>query len=144
MSDPMKQAWSDVGEGFATLGRMMKDRYEGDDEAAGAAADERDDEGAGAALREAVDRLVAAGKDLGDRASDVVRDDDVKEQAKRAASQLNDAIGATVDLIGAQVGGLFGRASAKVEQRTTDPAPPTDATASDVPRSAPPSDDARQ
>ena len=36
MSDPMKQAWNDVAEGFSTLGRMMKERYEaaGADDAA--------------------------------------------------------------------------------------------------------------
>ena len=28
-SDPMKQAWNDVAEGFSTLGRMMKERYRG-------------------------------------------------------------------------------------------------------------------
>ena len=27
MSDPMKQAWSDVAEGFSVLGRLMKERY---------------------------------------------------------------------------------------------------------------------
>jgi hypothetical protein len=110
MSDPMKQAWNDVAEGFSTLGRMIKERYQGPTEAepggdatAGGAPD------AGAALREAFDRLVAAGRELGDRAADVARDDDVKAQAKRAASCLNDALSATVDLIGEEVGGLFRR-----------------------------------
>ena len=27
MSDPMKQAWDGVADGFSTLGRMMKERY---------------------------------------------------------------------------------------------------------------------
>ena len=28
MSDPMKQAWDGVADGFSTLGRMMKERYQ--------------------------------------------------------------------------------------------------------------------
>ena len=74
---------------------------------------------AGTALRDALQHLVDAGRDLGDRAADVARDDEIKEQAKRAAVTLNDALAATVDMIGEQVGALFKRA---------DPAPP----ASDV------------
>ena len=42
MSDPMKQAWNDVAEGFSTLGRMMKERYEA------ASADEASDTAAAA------------------------------------------------------------------------------------------------
>jgi hypothetical protein len=106
----MKQAWNDVAEGFSTLGRMMKERYEG------ASGDESGDavtpvgaSDAGPALRDAFDRLVAAGRDLGDRAADIARDDDLRAQAKRAAASLNDALSATVDLIGEEVGGLFSR-----------------------------------
>jgi hypothetical protein len=105
MSDPMKQAWSDVADGFTELGKLVKTRYKGTGE---------DDAGSqqpatGAAMKDAIDRLVAAGRDLGDRAADVARDDDVKAQAKRAAASLNDALSATVDLIGAEVGALFKR-----------------------------------
>jgi hypothetical protein len=110
MSDPMKQAWNDVAEGFSMLGRMMKERYQAADvgEAgdAAAAASAEDDE---AALREAFDKLVAAGREFGDRAVDVARDDDVKAQAKRVAASLNDAVSATVELIGEHVDGLFNR-----------------------------------
>ena len=111
MSDPMKQAWNDVAEGFSRLGRMMKERYHGesgDDPGAAAKAGGTPD---AAALREAFNRLVAAGRELGDRAADVARDDDVKAQAKRAAASLNDALSATVDLIGEEVGGLFKRSA---------------------------------
>ena len=54
-SDPMKQAWSDVAEGFSTLGRMMKERYQGagGDESADAAAAAGASDG-GAALRVAL------------------------------------------------------------------------------------------
>jgi hypothetical protein len=62
-----------------------------------------------AALREAFDHLVAAGRELGERAADVARDDEVKAQAKRAATTLNDALSATVDMIGNEVSGWFAR-----------------------------------
>ena len=110
MSDPMKQAWNDVAEAFSMLGRTMKERYQAANEGGGgdatSAASATDDE---AALREALDRLVAAGREVGDRAVDVARDDDVKAQAKRVAASLNDAVSATVELIGEHVDGLFNR-----------------------------------
>jgi hypothetical protein len=109
-SDPMKPAWNDVAERFSTLGRMMKERYQGasgdepgDATTAGSTQDAR------AELRQAFDRLVAAGTKLGDRAADAARDDDVTAQAKEAAASLNDALSATVDLIGEQLGGFFKR-----------------------------------
>lgn len=107
----MKQAWNDVEEQFATLGRAMKDRYRGaaegepdDDDT-----DVGDEQDSGAALRLAFERLVAAAREFGDRAGDVARDDDVKAQAKQAAASLNDALSATVNVIGEHVGGLFKR-----------------------------------
>ena len=110
MSDPMKQAWNDVADRFSTLGRMMKERYqdagevETDQSATAGAASESD-----AAFRQAFERVVAAGREVGDRAVDVARDDDVKVQAKRAASSLNDALSATMDFLGEEVGGFFRR-----------------------------------
>jgi len=127
--DPLKQAWNEVADGFSTLGRLMKERYQGaGEETATAAADTPE---AGAALREAYDRLLTAARDLGDRAADVARDEDVKTQAKRAASSLNEALSTTVNLIGDQVGGLFKRS------RDDDATPA-------VPAPEPTADDARQ
>ena len=63
-------------------------------------------------MREAFERFVAAGRDVGQRAVDVVRDVDVNAQAKHAASALNDALSATVDMIGREVSGWFGRSDA--------------------------------
>ena len=102
----MKQAWSDVADGFTELGKLVKTRYQGTggDDAGGG-----EEPSSGAALKDAIDRLVAAGREVGDRATDVARDDDVKAQAKRAATSLNDALSATVDLIGDEVGALFKR-----------------------------------
>lgn len=131
MSDPMKQAWSDVGDGFSALGRTIKDRYR-----SGETDVEEVTSEAGSAFKDALDKVVAAARELGDRAGDVVRDDEVKAQAKRAASTLNDALNATVDLIGQEVGGIFKRGDKPVETSTT-PEP-------EVPKAAPPSDDVRQ
>jgi hypothetical protein len=110
MSDSMKQAWRDVEDGFSTLGQMMKERYQGaTDDHAEAADTSPDSDEPRVALQAAFDKLRAAGRDFGERAADVVRDDDVKSQAKRAASSLNNALSATVDLIGEQFAVLFKR-----------------------------------
>jgi hypothetical protein len=112
MSDPMKQAWNDVAEGFSMLGRMMKERYQAADageagDTTTAAAGAQDDDAA--ALRASFAKLVAAGREFGDRAIDVARDDDVKAQAKQVAASLNDAVSATAELLGERVDGLFSR-----------------------------------
>jgi hypothetical protein len=130
VSDPMKAAWDEVAESFSALGHAMKDRYtgggtSGTDADTAAAAPEADTEpnpaeatagdAAGsqrggdptAALREAFDQLLAAGRQFGDRAAALVRDDEVKAQAKHVATALNSALEATVDQIGDEVRGLF-------------------------------------
>ena len=98
---------------------MVKERYRGggDEPADDAAPTDDDADDREGAFREAVDRMVAAGRDLGDRAADVARDDDVKEQAKQAAATLNDAINVTVNLIGDQVGGFFNRKKGSADAR---------------------------
>jgi len=100
--DPVKAAWGDVAEGFSKLGQAMKGRYAG--EAPPEAADSPPD-----GLRDAFERFIAAGRDIGQRATDVVRDADVNTQAKDAATSLNDALSATVDMIGREVTGWFTR-----------------------------------
>jgi hypothetical protein len=104
MEEPLKDVWGQVADGFSSLGQSMKDRYRGEDDAPSPADDA---DAARDALREAFERLVSAGRDVGQRAVDTLRDDDVRAQAKQAASTLNDALSATVDLIGREVGGLF-------------------------------------
>ena len=92
-------------------------------------------------MRDAWDRLVTAAKEVGDRTADVARDDELRDEAKRAAGKLNDALSATVDLIGDRVGGLFKRSDDTAET----PTPPAPAgPAGEVPASSPTSDDARQ
>lgn len=99
--DPVKDAWGEVATGFSELGRAMKGRYAGEapPEAAGSPPE---------GLRDAFERFIAAGRDIGQRATDVLRDADVNHQAKDAASSLNDALSATVDMIGREVAGWFG------------------------------------
>ena len=127
MSDPMRQAWDDVADGFSTLGRMMKERYQDAGDNGEAATDGGTSD---AAFRQAFERLVAAGREAGARAADVARDDDIKAQAKRATSSLSDALSATMNLLGEEVGGFFRRT--KGDDST------------EIPRSEPPTDDARQ
>ena len=108
MGEPVKDAWSEVAEGFAKLGGAMKDRYrqESDDEPGDAATSDANGE---ERLREAFERLLAAGRDVGQRSVDVLRDAGVNAQAKDAAASLNDALSATVAMISNEVGQWFGR-----------------------------------
>ena len=62
----MKQAWNEVADGFSNLGRMMKERYHGAGEEEAAQVGD-----AGSALAHAFDRLIAATREVGDRAADV-------------------------------------------------------------------------
>jgi hypothetical protein len=133
MNDPMKDAWNDVAEGFASLGRLMKDRFEADETAQPLPAE---DTAAGEALRESFERFVAAGRDVGQRAVDVLRDDEVRAQAKQAATALNDALSATVDLIGREVGGLFGHG----DKRPDETRPADDPVVVGVPEDVPAAD----
>lgn len=130
MSDPMKQAWDGVADGLSTLGRMMKERYQdsgdnGETATVGGASD------ADAAFRQAFERLVVAGRELGARAAEVARDDDIRAQAKRATSSLSDALSATMNFLGEEVGGFVGRTKG-------------DGGPTKIPASEPPADDARQ
>src|SRR4051794_33477975 len=120
MSEPMKDAWNEVAEGFAKLGGGMKERY-GSGPGAGAPDNPGTATGAGyERLREAFERLVEAGRDVGQRSMDVLRDADVNAQAKDAARSLNDALSTTVDMIGNEVGQWFGRGETKSKTSARD------------------------
>ena len=131
MSDPVKDAWNEVAEGFSKLGHAMKERYQGAEQRTEGDSAQRDASEDG--LRDAFERLVSAGRDVGQRAADVVRDADVNQQAKQAATSLNEALSATVDMIGREVAGWFGRGDASAEEPTVVGVPP------DVPEAARPS-----
>ena len=121
-NDPVKDAWNGLGDALTQLGQAMKDRYLGAGGAGGAgeaatepaAAAEAEPDGpppGGAStdgLRDALERFVAAGRDVGQRATDVMRDPGVNTQARNAASSLTDALQATVDVVGREVAGWFG------------------------------------
>ncbi len=100
MSDPIKQTWDNVAEGFTNLGKAVKDRYEGATRGGAEAA---------GATREAFDGLVDTIRQLGDKLVGVVKDDDLRAQTSEAMHSLNNALTTTVDLIGDQVGGFFRR-----------------------------------
>ena len=129
MGEPVKDTWADVADGLSALGRTIKERYQGDaaPKAPNAAAAGLDD-----ALRDAIERFVAAGREIGQRAADVVRDPEINAQARQAASRLDDALSATVDAIGHEVAGWFRRPDdpiAATHRPTVDTDADTDATA---------------
>ena len=72
-------------------------------------------------------RRVEAGAPVGQRSVHVVRDADVNAQAKDAARSLNDALSATVDMIGHEVGQWFGRGETTSTTITSDASEPVDA-----------------
>ena len=107
MGDEVKDAWSEVADGFARLGQAIRDGYVGQE-----VADQRPvqpPDPADVGLRDALERFVAAGRDIGQRASGMARDVDVSAHARQVASSLNDALSATVDMIGREVAGWFER-----------------------------------
>jgi hypothetical protein len=94
-----KAAWDRVGEDFKTLGRQVKQHYDERPrpeppqepqaaEGQGQASDRRKVDDALQKLTEALDQAFSA---LGD----AVRDPQVGEQTKKAASSLSDALNAT-------------------------------------------------
>lgn len=106
MGDPLRQAWSDVADEFSSLGSTLRDRYQ-PGSAGGPGGGPSAAEEAQAALRDVFDRLVAATREFGERAGDVLHDEDVQGQARHAVRSLGDALVATAELIGTQIGDLF-------------------------------------
>jgi hypothetical protein len=109
MSDPVKQAWQDVSDGFSSLRQLMKERYGAAE--SGPDAPEPERERSEAALRAALDSLIAAARDVGERAVDIVKDPEIKAQTKQAIESLNTALTATADQVGDDVRGLLKRAN---------------------------------
>ena len=132
MTEPMKQRWEDVGQRFEALGRVLKERYQSAERAPETAHAAEEDEASEerAALREAFDKIVAAAQELGERAGSIVRDPAVKEQTTLVARSLNDALTASVDQIGDEVGRLLKRTKgAAPSGRHDDPRRPGQRTA---------------
>lgn len=130
MSDPVKQAWNEVSDGFSSLGRLMKDRL-------GAAestteSSEQEHERSETAFRAALETVVAAAREFGERAADIVKDPELKAQAKLAIGSLNAALTATADQVGEDVRGLLKRASTKGATEDRAPEPPGPSQSSDT------------
>jgi hypothetical protein len=93
-----QEAWSEVGERFASWGKLVAERYRGASETTRDAAQESqrklDD-----AVRDVTDVLDRAFTALGD----TIRDEHAKEDLKLAAKALGDALAVTVTEAGEQV-----------------------------------------
>ena len=128
-TDPIKDAWSDVADHFSSFGRTMKERFDREPEPT-----EPGERGADptAALREAFDALIAAGRDLGDKVTGLVRDDALKGQARDVGTSINQALEATVNQITGEMRSFF-----KGSNPTTPPVDTVDTSATDEVTEAP-------
>ena len=92
MAEDAKQAWNDVGERFASLGKRLSERYQ----EAGPSGE--------AVARETQRTLEETAKEVGEqitRGLDVlgatIRDEEAKADLKHALTAVGDALGATFD-----------------------------------------------
>lgn len=102
MSDDVKRSWNALGEQMSALGALMQERFAAPAAEPTASAAE----GTTEQIKEALDQVVAATRELGERVGDVARDDDVKASAKEAMASLDDALRATVDFITDKIEGV--------------------------------------
>jgi hypothetical protein len=120
MSDPVRQTWAEVGDAFASLRRIMQERVTGGDGEPGDA--EAGREAPDSALRSALENIVAAARQFGERANEIVTDPEVKAQTRHAVDSLTAALSATADEVGADVRGLLKR---REPTTSSDADPPT-------------------
>ena len=92
MTESAKEAWSEVGDKFASWGRRVSDRYREAGSGETADADEAERELKRAA-KDVMDELARGFSALGD----TLRDDAAKQDFSDAVSAIGDAITATVD-----------------------------------------------
>lgn len=92
MTESAKDAWSEVGDKFASWGRRVSDRYREAGSGTTEDADEAERELKRAA-KDVMDELARGFSALGD----TLRDDDAKRDFSDAVSAIGDAITATVD-----------------------------------------------
>jgi hypothetical protein len=92
MTDSAKQAWSDVGDKFASWGRRVTDRYHEAKPSQSESAEERQRE-LKRSMKELVDELSRGFSAVGD----TLRDNQAKQELNDAVGALGDAITATVD-----------------------------------------------
>jgi enamine deaminase RidA (YjgF/YER057c/UK114 family) len=110
MSDDVKQSWQDLGEQMSALGSLIQERL-------GAPAAEPEEtggaDGTTEQIKAALDEVVAATKQLGERIGDAARDDEVRTSAKDTMSSLDEALRSTVDLIAERIEGVVKRSGPK-------------------------------
>ncbi len=99
MSDDVKHGWQLLGEQMTALGALVQERLTAPEPSP---ADAPSD-GATDQIKAALDHVVAATRELGERIGDVARDEDVRTTARQTMTSLDDAITATVDLIVSEV-----------------------------------------
>ena len=116
MADDAKQAWNDVGEHFASLGKRLSERYR----EAGPSG-ETD-------ARETQRKIEDAAKEVGDQLSraldalgTTIHDDAAKADLKQALSAVGEALGATFDEAGQAI-----RRTMRPKDESSPPPPPPD------------------
>jgi gas vesicle protein len=114
MSDAMKAAWDEVGDSFATLAKLVRERYRAADGEAETGSggptrpvDGDADQEAAAKFRKALDSLMDAARDLSDRASGITHSEEIRSQARQAGTSLNSALSKTVDALMDDLSDLF-------------------------------------
>lgn len=99
MPESSKEAWEDVGERFASFGRMVAEHYKQRGEERGAPPTEEDRRKLEEALATVTRQLDQAFTSLGD----TFRDPDAKEGLKQAAKSVGDALAVTFTEVGQEV-----------------------------------------
>ncbi len=113
MADP-KQAWDQVGEGFTALGRLLKDRFD------------REEQGPETeAVEDALKSLGDAARRLGDTVPDVARDPEFQQTAQRVALSLGTALTTTFAALSRELEDAFRpRRGAGDDEGSQEPPPP--------------------
>lgn len=96
MADSAKDAWTDVGERFSSWGRRVADRYK---ETGGADTPQETQRKLEEAARELGDQLNRAFTALGD----TLRDEQAKQDLRKAVGAIGDAVSATVNEAGTAI-----------------------------------------
>ena len=116
MADDAKQAWNDVGEHFASLGKRLSERYR----EAGPSGE--------ADARETQRKIEDAAKEVGDQLSraldalgTTIHDDAAKADLKQALNAVGEALGATFDEAGQAI-----RRTMRPKDDSSPPPPPPD------------------
>lgn len=112
--DDAKAGWDEVGDRFAMLAGLIRERYEANAGAEAAESGAEATEGAAEAAgrREEAEKAVRGLVDVLDRAftavGEAVRDPSFREEAKQAAGAIGEALGTTLVEVGNDIRRTFG------------------------------------